>query len=145
MRSATAPGVHFGRYGRADRERIVKGVFHAGGTCNVERRTGPTRFCRALPNRHPGQLIGRRNMLIGLWAGARLGFSEESRAIYAMEVMAIGLIELGPDDIADKICRDFTRRGVPITRGEILVEISKNHRLVTARYAAARREEEAAL
>jgi hypothetical protein len=90
-------------------------------------------------------LIGRRNVLIGLWAGARLGFSEESCAMYAMEVRTIGLIESGSDDIVDKIWRDFTRHGVPITRGEILVEISKKHRLVTARYAAARREEEAAL
>jgi hypothetical protein len=36
-------------------------------------------------------LIGRRDMLVGLWAGELLGLPEESRAMYAMEVMAAGL------------------------------------------------------
>lgn len=77
-------------------------------------------------------LIGRRDMLVGLWAGERLGLPKERRAIYAMEVMAAGLLESTPDDIVDKISRDFTERGIHITRGEILVQVSKKHRLVAA-------------
>ena len=81
-------------------------------------------------------LIGRRNMMVGLWAGEQLGLAEESRAIYAMEVMVAGLLETEPDDVVDKISRDFTKSGIPITRGEILVQVSKKHRLAAARFAA---------
>ena len=76
------------------------------------------------------RMIGRRDMLVGLWAGARLGLPEESRAIYALEVMAAGLMDPRPDDVVDKIMHDFSTHGIPITRGQILVQLSKIHRLV---------------
>jgi len=71
-------------------------------------------------------------MLVGLWAGEQLGLSRESRAIYPLEVIATGLLETGPEDIVDKISRDFIKRGIDITRGEILVQVSKKHRLAVA-------------
>ena len=77
-------------------------------------------------------LIGRRDMLVGLWAGEQLGLPGESRAIYALEVMAAGLLKTGPEDVVDKISRDFVKRGIDITRGEILVQVSKKHRLAAA-------------
>jgi hypothetical protein len=77
-------------------------------------------------------LIGRRDMLVGLWAGELLGLPEESRAMYAMEVMAAGLLESEPGDVVDKISRDFTERGIHITRSEILVQVTSKHRLVAA-------------
>ncbi len=64
-----------------------------------------------------------------LWAGTQLGLPEESRAIYALEVMAAGLMDPKPDDVVDKIMHDFSARGIPITRGQILVQLSKIHRL----------------
>src|SRR3974390_578593 len=79
-----------------------------------------------------GHLIGRRDMLVGLWAGEQLGLPGESRAIYALEVMAAGLLETGPEDVVDKISHDFIKRGIDITRGEILVQVRKKHRLVVA-------------
>jgi hypothetical protein len=81
-------------------------------------------------------LISRRNMMVGLWAGEQLGLPEESRAIYAMEVMVAGFLESQPDDVVDKISHDFTKSGVAITRGEILVQVSKKHRLAAARFVA---------
>ena len=77
-------------------------------------------------------LIGRRDMLVGLWAAELLGLPEESRAMYAMEVMAAGLLESEPDDLADKILRDFAEQGIRVTRGEILVQVTSNHRMVEA-------------
>src|SRR3974390_3687378 len=79
-----------------------------------------------------GHLIGRRDMLVGLWAGEQLGLPGESRAIYALEVMAAGLLETGPEDVIDKISHDFVKRGIDITRGKILVQVSKKHRLAVA-------------
>src|SRR5260370_39953050 len=83
-----------------------------------------------LENQIEERMIGRRDMLVGLWAGAQLGLPEEGRAIYALEVMAAGLMDPRPDDVVDKIVHDFSTHGIPITRGQILVQLSKIHRLV---------------
>jgi hypothetical protein len=88
----------------------------------------PMRFENHIEDR----MIGRRDMLVGLWAGTQLGLPKESRAIYALEVMAAGLMEPRPDDVVDKIMHDFSTKGIPITRGQILVQLSKIHRLVDA-------------
>jgi hypothetical protein len=83
-------------------------------------------------NHTEDRLIGRRDMLIGLWAGAQLGLPEGSRTIYALQVMAAGLMDPRPNDVVDKIMHDFSTRGIPITRGQILVQLSKIHRRVAA-------------
>jgi len=93
---------------------------------------GQGRFTVPLDSAARDHLIGRRDMLVGLWAGELLGLPEESRAMYAMEVMAAGLLESEPEDVVDKISRDFTERGIHITRREILVQVSRKHRLVAA-------------
>jgi len=70
----------------------------------------PMRFENPIEDR----MIGRRDMMVGLWAGAQLGLPEESRAIYALEVMAAGMMDPRPDDVVDKIMHDFSTRGIPI-------------------------------
>ena len=85
-------------------------------------------------SKHPNhdRVISQRNMLVGLWAGTKLGLSGERRAIYALEVMAAGLLETGPLDIVDKVARDFTELGVPVDRSEIIVQLSSTHRVVAS-------------
>ena len=82
------------------------------------------------------RMIGHRDMLVGLWAGAQLGLPEDSRATYALEVMAAGLMDPRPNDVVDKLMHDFSTNGIPITRGQILVQLSKIQRLVDTQYAA---------
>ena len=77
------------------------------------------------------RLNARCNMRVGLWAGAKLDLPEESRAVYALEVMIAGMIDLGHDDVVDKIMRDFTNHRIPITRGQLLVKLSKERRCIT--------------
>ena len=76
------------------------------------------------------RMIGRRDMMVGLWAGAQLGLPEESRAIYALEVMAAGLMDIRPDDVVDKIMHDFSTARNSDHPRQILVQLSKIHRLV---------------
>jgi hypothetical protein len=45
--------------------------------------------------------------------------------------MIAGMIDLGHDDVVDKIMRDFTKHGISITRGQVLVQLSKERRCVT--------------
>ena|ERR1700739_2291257 len=96
----------------------------------VKAAQGP--FTGPLDSNARDHLIGRRDMLVGLWAGELLGLPEESRAMYAMKVMAAGLLESGPEDVVDKISRDFTERGIHVTRDEILVQVNKRHQLAAA-------------
>jgi hypothetical protein len=77
------------------------------------------------------RLNARRNMRLGLWAGSKLGLPEESCAVYALEVMVAGMIDSGHDDVVDKIKRDFTKQGIPMTRRQILAQLSEGHHLVT--------------
>jgi len=73
------------------------------------------------------RLNARCNMRVGLWAGAKLGLPEERRAVYALEVMLSGMIDLGHDDVIDKIMHDFNKHEIPMTRGQILAQLSKEH------------------
>jgi hypothetical protein len=68
----------------------------------------------------------RRNMRLGLWAGAQLKLSQEARAVYALAVMVAGMVDSGHDHVIDKITRDFTEYGVPITRKQIRLHLSKH-------------------
>ena len=83
------------------------------------------------------RMNARCNMRVGLWAGAKLGMSEERRAAYALEVMVAGMIDAGHDDVVDKIMHDFADRGVPMSRKQILVQLSKDQHFVTTRFAKA--------
>jgi hypothetical protein len=82
------------------------------------------------------RLNARCNMRVGLWAGAKLGLPEESRAVYALEVMLAGMVDSGHDDVVDKIMRDFAKRGMPMTRRQILVQLGKDHHFVATHCAA---------
>ena len=70
-----------------------------------------------------GSRIARRNMQLGLWAGAQLKLSQEGRAIYALAVMVAGMVDSGQDDVIDKITHDFARCCVPITRRQIRLQL----------------------
>jgi hypothetical protein len=109
---------------------MQSGLKMLNGGAKVDRGF-PVRFENPIEDR----MIGRRDMLVGLWAGAQLGLPEESRAVYPLEVMAAGLMDPRPDDVVDKLMHDFSTNGIPITRGQILVQLSKMHRLVDTQYA----------
>jgi hypothetical protein len=81
------------------------------------------------------RMKARCNMRVGLWAGAKLGLSEESRAAYALEVMVAGMVDAGHDDVVDKILHDCAKRGIPMTRGLILAQLNKDHHYVTMHFA----------
>jgi hypothetical protein len=107
-------------------ERSMPNQLKVSNASSGTNRRSPARFEDHIEER----MIGRRDMLVGLWAGAQLGLPEESRAIYALKVMAVGLMDPRPDDVVDKLMHDFSTNGIPITRGQILVQLSKIHRLV---------------
>jgi hypothetical protein len=73
-------------------------------------------------------VIPRRNALVGIWAGVRLGYRETELAAYVADVMASDHREVGHRDIVRKLIGDFAERGVHLDEEEILVWLSQAHR-----------------
>ncbi|MBY0333407.1 MAG: DUF1476 domain-containing protein [Acetobacteraceae bacterium] len=53
----------------------------------------------------------RRNLLIGLWAGRRLGLPEAELPRYALDVMWVDHAEPGDADVIHKLAADFDAAG----------------------------------
>ena len=46
-----------------------------------------------------------------------------------------GMIDPGHDDVADKIMHDFSKHRIPMTRAQILMQLSKDHHFVATHRA----------
>jgi hypothetical protein len=62
----------------------------------------------------------RRNHLLGLWAGQRVGLHGDELARYAMEVMQSDALEAGPADIVSKVTNDLTESGIAVSPREVM-------------------------
>jgi hypothetical protein len=54
----------------------------------------------------------RRNKLLGMWAGEKLGLSGDALAAYAKEVVVADFEEAGDDDVLRKVLADFKAKNV---------------------------------
>lgn len=75
-------------------------------------------------------VIERRNFFMGLWAGRLLGYEGDDLAMYAGEIMASDLAEPGPQDVIDRLVRDFAAAGLSVTLSEIGQRMVQTERLV---------------
>ena len=87
----------------------------------------PQNFARQFAADSADRMKARCNMRVGLWAGAKLGLSEESRAAYAVEVMIAGMVDAGHGDVVDKIMHDCAKRNIPMTRWRILAQLNREY------------------
>jgi hypothetical protein len=83
-----------------------------------------------------GQVIARRNMRLGIWAGMRLGLRDDRLSRYARDVMDADYRKPGPGDIVEKIRADFDQHGVEFADDLILMEIQRIERQVRAELTA---------
>ena len=110
--------------------KVTSISFAFGASESMTSKDAKPKSCVRFERHVEDRLIGRRNILLGLWAGAQLGLREERCAIYALQIMAAGMMSRGLDDVVDRIAHDFAKQGISITRGQILVQLSKVHRFV---------------
>ena len=61
----------------------------------------------------------RRDKLLGLWAGERLGKSGVPLHDYAMDLVALELGREGEAALKNKIEDDFAQAGLPLAEGEL--------------------------
>ena len=83
-----------------------------------------------------GQIIARRNLRLGLWAGMRLGFRGDRLADYARDVMDADYRLPGTDDVIAKINSDFEERGVEFPQDLIRLEMQRIERQVRSELLA---------
>jgi hypothetical protein len=76
-----------------------------------------------------GLVIARRNMAVGLWAGKIIGLKGRALESYVLDVMRADHDMPGPDDVIDKITRDFIDHGIDFEEREIGQQIERQERL----------------
>lgn len=70
-----------------------------------------------------GQVNARRNYLMGLWAGRRLGMQDTELPGYVHEVMASDFEEPGPGDVVRKVFRDLASVDRGISQEEVMRQL----------------------
>ena len=61
----------------------------------------------------------RRDRLLGLWAGERMGLSGEELQTYALSVFRADLKEPGDDDVFQKVLADLAAKNVEVLPHEL--------------------------
>lgn len=82
------------------------------------------------------QVVARRNLRLGVWAGMRLGLRGDRLSAYARDVMEADYRLPGPQDVVDKIAADFDDCGVDCPRDLILMEVQRIERQVRLEFTA---------
>lgn len=75
-------------------------------------------------------IVARRNLMLGVWAGMRIGYRGEKLTAYAQDVMQADLAIPGPDDVIAKVSADFAEAGVELGEASILAELKTIERRV---------------
>jgi hypothetical protein len=69
--------------------------------------------------------MARRNRLLGLWAAEQLGITGDAATAYAKEVVAADFEPPGDNDVAHKVTRDLTAKGVAITEAQLRAKMDE--------------------
>jgi hypothetical protein len=67
----------------------------------------------------------RRNKLLGLWVGEKLGLSGDAATAYAKEVVAADFEEAGDADVVRKVVADLAAKNVALTEQQIRVKMDE--------------------
>lgn len=73
-------------------------------------------------------VLARRNLLLGLWAGRRLGLSGASLTAYAREVHLADFERPGEGDVIEKVARDLAGAGACMPEPQVAARLAAYHR-----------------
>lgn len=65
------------------------------------------------------KIIARRNKLLGEWAAAQMGITDEGAANYAREVVASDFEKPGDSDVVEKVLKDLEAKGITLSEGDL--------------------------
>ncbi|MCF8710036.1 DUF1476 domain-containing protein [Rhizorhapis sp. SPR117] len=77
------------------------------------------------------KIIARRNRLLGQWAAAKMGLTQEETDAYAKAVVQADFEEAGDEDVIRKVLGDLTSAGVDAD--ETMVRTALDEKAVEAR------------
>lgn len=77
------------------------------------------------------KVTARRNKLVGLWAAAKMGLTQEEANAYAVSVVQADFEEAGDEDVIRKLLGDLTTAGVDVT--DITIRHALEEQMVEAR------------
>ncbi len=72
------------------------------------------------------KVTARRNKLVGLWAAAKMGLTQEEANAYAVSVVQADFEEAGDEDVVRKLLGDLTTAGVDATDAMIRAALSEH-------------------
>jgi hypothetical protein len=67
----------------------------------------------------------RRNKLLGLWVGEKLGLSGEAANTYAKDVIAAEFQEAGDANVVGKVMGDLKAKGIALTEQQLRVKMDE--------------------
>lgn len=73
-------------------------------------------------------VLARRNVLAGLWAGRLMQIPNHMTQTYVAAVHHADFCEPGDENVIDKLFGDLTRCGIAITREEVRRKLCEFHR-----------------
>jgi hypothetical protein len=76
-----------------------------------------------------GLPVARRNLALGLWAGHLIGLKGPALHSYVQDVMRSDRDIPGPDDVIEKIARDFVEHGIELMASDIERQLLRQERL----------------
>jgi hypothetical protein len=71
------------------------------------------------------KVTARRNKLLGLWAAAQIGLTDDAADAYAKEVVLADFDEPGDEDVLRKVFNDLTKKGLGVTEHAIRREMDR--------------------
>ena len=73
-------------------------------------------------------VIARRNALLALWAGRKMGLEGGEMSLYAGDVHFSDYQVAGDADIVGKVCSDLAAHGLQIQEADVRRKLSEFHR-----------------
>lgn len=73
-------------------------------------------------------VLARRNVLAGLWAGRLMQIPGDLIQDYAATVHRVDFRKAGDDDVVDKLCGDLGRCGLAVPREEVRRKLREFYR-----------------
>ena len=71
------------------------------------------------------KVFAKRNKYLAIWAGSKLGKSDEQKSNYVQEIIKADLQEAGDEDVFRKIKKDFQIASISIEDSEIRDQMEK--------------------
>ena len=69
------------------------------------------------------KVMTRRNKLLGLWAGRRMGLAGDELEAYATRLIAVEFEPGGDDHLVRKLADDFASKGENVTPAQIIFQM----------------------